>query len=51
MLIFVKADESAIVAEGVRYLRIEGAFYFGIGRLLADSVGIGYYIINRKKLL
>lgn len=33
MLIFVKAEEMAIVAEGVRYLSIEGAFYFGIGCL------------------
>lgn len=33
MLIFVKAEETAIIAEGVRYLRIEGAFYCGIGCL------------------
>ncbi len=33
MLLFVEAGETAIVAEGVRYLRIEGAFYFGIGCL------------------
>ena len=33
MLIFVRAEETAIIAEGVRYLRIEGAFYFGIGFL------------------
>lgn len=33
MLMFVKAEETAIVAEGVRYLRIEGAFYCGIGCL------------------
>lgn len=33
MLIFIKAEEMAIVAEGVRYLHIEGAFYFGIGCL------------------
>ena len=33
MLLFVKAEETAIVAEGVRYLRIEGAFYCGIGCL------------------
>lgn len=33
MLIFVKAEETAIIVEGVRYLRIEGAFYFGIGCL------------------
>lgn len=33
MLIFVNADETAIIAEGVRYLRIEGVFYCGIGCL------------------
>lgn len=105
MLIFIKAEEMAIVAEGVRYLRIEGAFYFGIGCLfllygfyralgrpymsvvltifslgtrvllsyllstiptigvvgiwwsipigwlLADLIGIVYYLMNKKKLL
>lgn len=33
MLMFVDAKETAIIAEGVRYLRIEGAFYCGIGCL------------------
>ncbi|MBD5134431.1 MAG: MATE family efflux transporter [Lachnospiraceae bacterium] len=33
MLIFVNTEETAILAEGVRYLRIEGAFYCGIGCL------------------
>ena len=33
MLLFVDASETAIVAEGMRYLRIEGAFYCGIGCL------------------
>lgn len=33
MLMFVRAEETVIIAEGVRYLRIEGAFYFGIGCL------------------
>lgn len=105
MLIFIKAEETAIIAESVRYLRIEGAFYFGIGCLfllygfyralgrpymsvvltifslgtrvllsyllsavpaigvvgiwwsipigwlLADLIGIVYYLINKKKLL
>ena len=105
MLMFVQAEETVIIAEGVRYLRIEGAFYFGIGCLfllyglyralgrpymsvvltvfslgtrvllsyllsaipsigvigiwwsipigwlLADLIGIVYYIINKKKLL
>lgn len=33
MQIFVDAGEHAIIAEGVRYLHIEGAFYWGIGCL------------------
>ena len=33
MQIFVDASETAIIAEGVRYLRTEGAFYCGIGCL------------------
>lgn len=33
MLLFVKEQETAILAEGVRYLHIEGAFYCGIGCL------------------
>ncbi len=33
MLIFVSASEVQVVAEGVRYLRVEGAFYCGIGCL------------------
>ncbi len=33
MGLFVDAGESAIIAEGVAYLRIEGAFYWGIGCL------------------
>ncbi len=33
MKVFVDAGESDIIAEGVRYLRIEGAFYCGIGLL------------------
>jgi len=33
MRIFVKGNETAIIAEGIRYLRIEGAFYWGIGCL------------------
>ena len=33
MMIFVDAKEAAIIMEGVRYLRIEGAFYIGIGWL------------------
>ena len=33
MGLFVDAGEAAVIAEGVRYLRIEGAFYYGIGCL------------------
>ena len=33
MRIFVKAEEVAVIECGVRYLRIEGAFYAGIGCL------------------
>jgi putative MATE family efflux protein len=33
MGLFVKSSETAIIQEGVRYLRIEGAFYIGIGCL------------------
>lgn len=33
MLLFVDAGETAIIAEGIRYLHIEGAFYCGIGCL------------------
>lgn len=33
MMLFVEASETGIIKEGVRYLRIEGAFYCGIGCL------------------
>ena len=33
MTIFVDAGETGVIAEGVRYLHIEGAFYCGIGCL------------------
>ena len=105
MLLFVKAEETAIIVEGIRYLHIEGAFYCGIGCLfllyglyralgrpgmsvvltvislgtrvalayilsavpaigvagiwwavpigwfLADTAGLGYYLIKKKSLL
>lgn len=105
MCLFVEAGEAEIIREGVRYLRIEGAFYFGIGCLfllyglyralgkpgmsvvltvislgtrvalayalsgvpavgvvgiwwsvpigwlLADAVGVGYYLLRGKRLL
>lgn len=33
MMIFISGEETEIIAVGVRYLRIEGAFYLGIGIL------------------
>ena len=33
MTIFVDAGETGVIMEGVRYLRIEGVFYCGIGCL------------------
>ena len=33
MLLFIKPYETAILAEGIRYLHIEGSFYCGIGCL------------------
>lgn len=33
MLLFVDRQETSIISEGIRYLHIEGAFYFGIGCL------------------
>ena len=33
LLLFIKPEETEILAVGVQYLRIEGAFYFGIGIL------------------
>ena len=33
MLIFVQPNEIEIIGEGIKYLRIEGAFYWGIGCL------------------
>lgn len=45
MRIFVSAKETAVIASGVRYLRIEGAFYFGIGCLF---LLYGYYRAVKK---
>ena len=33
MMLFIDASESAVIAEGVRYLQIEGSFYYLIGFL------------------
>ncbi len=33
MILFIDANETAVITEGVRYLHIEGAFYFMIGGL------------------
>jgi putative MATE family efflux protein len=40
MLLFVAPENTAIIAVGVHYLRIEGSFYFGIGILF---LLYGYY--------
>lgn len=45
MKIFVQESEREIVAIGVEYLRIEGAFYFGIGLLF---LLYGYYRAVKK---
>lgn len=48
MMIFVKAEETEIIQLGVEYLRIEGAFYLGIGVLF---LLYGYYRgINRPEM-
>ena len=33
MSLFIDTSETTVIAEGVRYLRIEGAFYYAIGML------------------
>ena len=45
MTIFVSAKETAVIASGVHYLRIEGAFYCGIGCLF---LLYGYYRAVKK---
>lgn len=45
MRLFVDASETAIIAEGARYLRIEGAMYVGIGVLF---LWYGYFRGIRK---
>lgn len=45
MRVFVSAKETAVIASGVRYLRIEGAFYCGIGCLF---LLYGYYRAVKK---
>lgn len=48
MQIFVSAKETAVIASGVRYLRIEGAFYIGIGFLF---LLYGYYRAVKKAFM
>ena len=48
MGLFVNAGESAVIAAGVRYLRIEGACYFGIGWLF---LLYGYYRAIQKPMM
>ena len=45
MLIFIPAHETEIISIGVEYLRIEGAFYCGIGWLF---LLYGFYRAVRK---
>jgi len=45
MRIFIEADQVETIAVGVGYLRIEGAFYFGIGLLF---MLYGYYRAIKK---
>ena len=48
MKIFIAPSEHAVIAAGVRYLRIEGSFYCGIGCLF---LLYGYYrAINRAEM-
>lgn len=48
MLLFVQPQETGVVAEGVLYLRIEGAFYWGIGCLF---LFYGFYrAVNRPAM-
>lgn len=48
MRIFVQAEETAVLASGVNYLRVEGAFYFGIGCLF---LLYGFYRAIEKPLM
>lgn len=45
MEIFIDAKQTQILAEGIRYLRIEGTFYVGIGLLF---LWYGYYRAIKK---
>lgn len=48
MQIFVQAEETAVIGEGVRYLHIEGACYLGLGILM---LWYGYFRgIQRPKI-
>ena len=48
MMLFIRAGETEIISVGVGYLRIEGAFYCGIGILF---LLYGYYRgINRPEM-
>ena len=48
MMLFISAEETAVIAEGVCYLRIEGSFYFMIGILF---LLYGLYRALRKPVL
>lgn len=48
MLIFVKPEDTEIIRAGMEYLRIEGAFYIGIGLLF---LLYGYYRAVRRPVM
>lgn len=48
MLIFVKPEDTEIIRTGMEYLRIEGAFYIGIGLLF---LLYGYYRAVRRPVM
>lgn len=48
MLIFVKPEDTEIILTGMEYLRIEGAFYIGIGLLF---LLYGYYRAVRRPVM
>ena len=50
MEIFVKAQETAVIACGVQYLRIEGSFYCGIGCLFL-LYGRNAFVSGKKTVL
>ena len=48
MNIFISKDEIEVINEGIKYLRIEGSFYFGIAILF---LLYGYYRAIKKPFM